>query len=133
MLAAKFSLPFALATTLVNKNSKVTSFSGDSLTKKATLDLAKKVTVRESPLMTAMLPEFRPAKVTIGLKNGRTLSESVKTNKGDWQNPYSSDDLQDKFYSLANRVFNERKAQMIIKRVSDLDQLKDMKDLFQFI
>jgi hypothetical protein len=57
----------------------------------------------------------------------------VKTNKGDWQSPYSPDDLQDKFYSLAKRVFNERKAQIIHKRVSDLDQLKDMKDLFQFI
>ena len=133
MLAAKFSLPFALATTLVNKSSKVTSFSGNSLTKKATLDLAKKVTVNESPSMTAMLPEFRPAKVIIGLKNGKTLSESVKTNKGDWQNPYSSDDLQDKFYSLAKRIFNEHKAQTIFKQLSDLDQLKDMKDLFQFI
>ena len=83
--------------------------------------------------MTAMLPEFRPAKVTIRLKNGETLSESVKTNKGDWQNPYSPDDLEDKFYSLSKRVFNGRKAQMIFKKVSNLDQLKDMKDLFQII
>lgn len=133
MLAAKFSLPFALATTLVNKNSKVTSFSGGSLTNTKTLALAKKVTVKEAPSMTAMLPEFRPAKVTIRLKNGETLSESVKTNKGDWQNPYSPDDLEDKFYSLSKRVFNGRKAQMIFKKVSNLDQLKDMKDLFQII
>ena len=59
MLAAKFSVPFALATTLVNKNSQVLSFAGDALKNEKTMALSKKVSVKEISSMTEMLPEFR--------------------------------------------------------------------------
>ena len=47
MLAAKFSVPFALATTLVNKNSQVLSFAGGALKNEKTMALSNKVSVKE--------------------------------------------------------------------------------------
>ena len=133
MLAAKFSIPFALATTLVNKNSQVLSFAGDALTNEKTMALSKKVNVKEMSSMTEMLPQFRPAKVTIGLKSGKIFHHSVKTNKGDWQTPYSADELEEKFYSLANRSLSQKKSETLYDKLQNLEQISDMRELFQSI
>lgn len=133
MLAAKFSLPFAISTVLINKHSKVMSFAGDALKNEIALLLAQKVTVTENPSMTKMLPDFRPAKVTIKLTNGKILSHSVTTNKGDWQAPYCAQDLEEKFYSLADRTINKNKSDMLYKRLMALEKAKDIRDLFHRI
>ena len=133
MLAAKFSLPFAIATTLVHKHSKVMSFAGDALKNESTLMLAQKVTVTENLSMTKMLPDFRPAKVTIKLKNAQILSHSVTTNKGDWQDPYCAQDLEEKFYSLAERTINRNKSDLLYNRLMALEKSKDIRDLFHRI
>ncbi len=121
MLAAKFSVPFALATTLVNKNSQVLSFAGGALKNEKTMALSNKVSVKEISSMTEMLPEFRPAKVTIGMKSGKVFRHSVKTNKGDWQSPYSADELENKFHSLANRSLSQKKSKVLYDKLQNLD------------
>ena len=133
MLAAKFSVPFALATTLVNKNSQVLSFAGDALKNEKTMALSKKVSVKEISSMTEMLPEFRPAKVTIGMKSGKVFHHSVKTNKGDWQSPYSADELENKFHSLANRSLSQKKSKVLYDKLQNLERIGDMRELFQSI
>ena len=133
MLAAKFSVPFALATTLVNKNSQVLSFAGDALKNEKTMALSKKVSVKEISSMTEMLPEFRPAKVTIGMKSGKVFHHSVKTNKGDWQSPYSADELENKFHSLANRSLSQKKSKVLYDKLQNLERIADMRELFQSI
>ena len=127
MLAAKFSVPFALATTLVNKNSQVLSFAGDALKNEKTMALSKKVSVKEISSMTEMLPEFRPAKVTIGMKSGKVFRHSVKTNKGDWQSPYSADELENKFHSLANRSLSQKNSKVLYDKLQNLELIADMR------
>ena len=133
MLAAKFSVPFALATTLVNKNSQVLSFAGGALKNEKTMALSNKVSVKEISSMTEMLPEFRPAKVTIGMKSGKVFRHSVKTNKGDWQSPYSADELENKFHSLANRSLSQKKSKVLYDKLQNLERIADMRELFQLI
>ena len=133
MLAAKFSVPFALATTLVNKNSQVLSFAGGALKNEKTMALSNKVSVKEISSMTEMLPEFRPAKVTIGMKSGKVFHHSVKTNKGDWQSPYSADELENKFHSLANRSLSQKKSKVLYDKLQNLERIADMRELFQSI
>ena len=133
MLAAKFSVPFALATTLVNKNSQVLSFAGGALKNQKTMALSKKVSVKEISSMTEMLPEFRPAKVTVGMKSGKVFRHSVKTNKGDWQSPYSADELENKFHSLANRSLSQKKSKVLYDKLQNLERIADMRELFQSI
>jgi len=133
MLAAKFSVPFALATTLVNKNSQVLSFAGGALKNEKTMALSNKVSVKEISSMTEMLPEFRPAKVTIGMKSGKVFRHSVKTNKGDWQTPYSADELENKFHSLANRSLSQKKSKVLYDKLQNLERIADMRELLQSI
>jgi 2-methylcitrate dehydratase PrpD len=60
MLAAKFSIPFALATTIAHGAATVPAFRGPARENPAVQALAARVTVTEDPAMTAQLPGLRP-------------------------------------------------------------------------
>src|SRR5690606_30046181 len=65
MLAAKFSLPFSIATTIVHGAATVEAFREPARLEPVTRDLARRVFVREDEAATARLPALRPARVTI--------------------------------------------------------------------
>ena len=130
MLAAKFSVPFAIATTLVTGGTGVESFSGPALRDPRTLNLAKRVTIREDPDMTARLPDLRPASVTVGMKDGTLFRASVETNRGDWQDPFSKEQLSGKFMSLATRLWPEELCKNISNQIMNIEYLADMNNIF---
>ena len=131
MLAAKFSVPFAIATTLVTGGTGVESFSGDALIDPRTLALAKRVTIREDQTMSAKLPGLRPASVTIFLQDGSQFQAAVETNRGDWQDPYSPDQLFDKYVSLASRLWPETLCQQIADQIHNMEQQTDFAGIFE--
>ena len=130
MLAAKFSVPFAVATTLVTGSTAVESFSGDALTNPQTLALAKRVSITEDASMTAKLPDLRPASVTIQMKDGSRFQAAVETNRGDWQDPYSVEQLVEKFRSLAGRCWHEARSKTVTQKIQNIEQLHDLNQLF---
>ncbi len=107
-LAAKFSVPFAVATRLVNGNSGLASFSWDAVRDPRVLALAGKVSVQEDPSMTRRLPLERPARVEIALLDGTTAAGEVGVNRGDDALPYSRAELRAKFMELTQRVWPNR-------------------------
>ena len=113
-LAAKFSLPFAVATRLVNGSSAMASFSWDAVRDPAVLALAQKVRVQEDPAMTARLPLERPARVVITLRDGGTLMGEAGVNRGDDASPYTRDELRGKFMNLTGRVWSAAHAEQLL-------------------
>ena len=123
VLACKFSVPFAISTTLVNLDSGVMSFTEAMRTNKKIQKLCQKVVIEEDPLMTQKTPDLRPAHVTISMEDGTTFEASVTTNRGDWQDPYSEKDLQEKFLSLATRLWNKEKALNVHSQSMNLEKI----------
>ena len=128
-LAGKFSLPFALSTTLVHGHSGVESFSWDALGDERAQALARLVTVHEDPSLTAMMPARRPARVTLHLNDGCELQGYTETNRGDSEDPYSQDDLRNKFFALSSRVWPRKVCETLHDHVMNLDQLPDINAL----
>ena len=110
VLASKFSIPFAMATTLYHQSSDVLSFTETARQNETIQNLASKVRITENKDMTAKLPDLRPAMVKIKMADGATLETSVETNRGDWQDPYPEKDLRDKFISLVSRIYTTEDA-----------------------
>ena len=104
-LAAKFSVPFAVATRIVHGHSRLAAFTWDAVRDARVQALAQRVTVREDTSMTARLPAERPAAVAIHLRDGRRLSAEVGVNRGDDASPYTRDELRAKFMDLCGRVW----------------------------
>lgn len=105
MLAAKFSVPFAVATFLVHRAATVEAFRDDARADAAVLDLAARVNVVEDPALTAMVPAYRPARVRVHLADGTVEEAEARVNRGDTEDPYTADDLREKFFELATPVW----------------------------
>lgn len=129
MLAAKFSIPFAIATYLINGNAGVSSFRLPAVQNPIIRTLAKKINIFEDPKLTAMMPSKRPSRVLITLKNGNELKGGAFINKGDTEDPYTQEELKEKYHEMVNPVFGNAKAEDIYERVMDLDKVQDINDI----
>jgi 2-methylcitrate dehydratase PrpD len=133
MLAAKFSLPFSLATAIVNGTASIAAFRDDARLDAVTLALAERIAVREDRVFTAMLPGLRPARVKITLVDGRVLCAEAFTNKGDAEDPYSAEEIRDKFREVAGSVWSEQHCSVILATVESLDRSPDIRALSRWI
>jgi 2-methylcitrate dehydratase PrpD len=123
-LAAKFSVPFAVATRLVTGASSLSSFTWDALRDERALALAKKVTVREDPAMSARLPLERPSRVTLYLRDGSTRVGEAGVNRGDDASPYTREELRTKFMDLTARIWPQAHAKELLEATLALAQLE---------
>ena len=114
-LAAKFSVPFAVATRLVHGSSAMASFNWDAVRNPKVLALAQKVSVQEDPAMTRRLPLERPARVFITLKGGGTLVGEAGVNRGDDASPYTREELRGKFMDLTQRVWPKAHGEQVLQ------------------
>jgi 2-methylcitrate dehydratase PrpD len=123
-LAAKFSVPFAVATRLVTQSSALSSFTWEAVRNTDILALAQKVSVSHDPAMSARLPMERPAKVTIHLKDGRQRVGQAGVNRGDDASPYTRAELRDKFLDLTGRIWPKAHCEKLLQASLDLAYLK---------
>ena len=123
VLACKFSIPFAISTTLVNLDSGVLSFTEIMRTNKNIQNLCQKVTIVEDTNMTEKTPDLRPADVHVLMENGSTFKAKVTTNRGDWQDPYSEEELKQKFISLTTRLWSQKKALNVYSKSIKLEKI----------
>lgn len=117
MLAAKFSIPFALATTIAHGAATVPAFRGPAREDPAVQALARRVTVNEDPALTAQLPGLRPARLRLTLADGSVHEAGVTTNRGDTEDPYAEAEVRAKFRELTDPVYGAARAQAIEEAV----------------
>ena len=98
---ADHSLPFIVATCLVDGKVGPESFDDDKIFLPTLADLMGKTRVDADSRMTAQYPAAAPASVSIRLRDGRVLSEEVTYPKGHAADPMSDSEVVDKFARLA--------------------------------
>lgn len=128
-LAGKFSVPFAVASTLINGSSGVESFTWDKVRDARIQAFAEKVTVVEDPSLTAMMPDFRPSRVIVTLTDGSVLEAETKTNRGDTEDPYDDGELDRKYAELTALVWPDAVARGIYEDCFRLEKLDDINAL----
>ena len=133
MLAAKFSLPFALAATVTRGVTDVTAFHPDKLVDEETLALARRVNVLADPDMDLRRYDYPAARVKVVLSDGRIFSESVVAHHGDHQNPASPEELTQKFAFLAEDLLGNQGVSNVVDLVSRLEELPDIRELTQWL
>lgn len=130
-LAAKYSLPFALATAVVHGSTGVQAFSQQAVDNPEVLRLAQKVRVYEDHEMTKLLPQLRQARVELRLTSGERRRGFVRTNRGDSQDPIGEAQLEHKFMSLTAGTWTPVEASCLWRRISALERVADVSTLFQ--
>ena len=126
MLSAKFHIPYAVAVLLTKGRSDVSAFLPQAVEDPEVRHLAQRVEVETEPAMSMLRSDYPCARVTVALKDGRTLTESTTFVRGDFENRRSEEELQQKFNSLTSPSLGE---DGVGKVISVLDHLQDLKDV----
>lgn len=129
MLAAKFSVPYAVAAAIVTGGAGVPAFLDAVRDDPRIRELARRVEVRGDPAMSMRSAGEPTARVEVALRDGRVLTSTTTTVRGDAENPVPREVLVEKFLSLASRALPSGRARQVVEAVAGLDRLKDVRDL----
>jgi len=129
MLAAKFSIPYAVAAALVLGRSDTAAFEPPALGDARIGDLARRVTVRTDSAMSPRSVEQPTARVSIELRDGRTLHGTTTVVRGDAAAPVGGHEIVEKFVVLASPVLGERRSREVAAATQAADTLKNVRDL----
>ena len=124
-LEGKFCMGYLLARAMINGKVSLDDFTDAAVREQPMLEFAKRVHMELNTDL-ADSSEGRPSKVTVRLKDGKTISRYVEYSKGGPQAPLSARELRAKFVDCAHRVIDEKAAQGILDCVENLESLKDV-------
>lgn len=104
-IAGRFSIPFTVATRIIQGHAWIEAFEPPALADPRTRALAAKVTVAEDPALTALLPARRVCRLTLRLADGTVRVAEVTGTPGDPDRPLPEGALRDKFRRCAEPGF----------------------------
>lgn len=126
---ARFSIPYVVSTALVHGSVRLAAFQAARLTDAATRSLMQRVDLAVDPELDAGFPGRRAARVLIEARDGRREEFVQPTRKGDPEQPLSDTDLDDKFRELAAPVLGPERADALLQRLWNLEQLAEVATL----
>ena len=129
MLAAKFSIPYAVASLIQTGDTGIAAFYPDRVAGNDTRALARRVEVIADEGMNLRRYDYPAASVTVRLKDGRTLQAAVTAQRGDFSNPVPREDLLAKFRLLSAGVWSADRLESIITTVQRLEELESITEL----
>jgi len=129
MLAARFSIPWAVAASLVLGHANIDAFDDRALADPRIRDLAQRVNVSADDRMSPRRTDVPTARVSIALRDGTTLEGSAGVVRGDASNPVPPADIDAKFMALASPVLGSAGARRAADAAAEVETLKDVRDL----
>src|SRR5262249_34520378 len=129
LLAAKFSIPHAVAAALVLGHADLTAFEPGALADPRIRGLARRVEVRADPEMSPRRGDYPPARVAIRLRDGRELADSATVVRGDADNPVPPEEVVAKFLALTSPVLGAARAHRAAEALRSADDCRDIREL----
>lgn len=126
--AAKFCLPFILASGLKYGSIRLDAYTPDRLGDAEVKVAMGKIQVHLDPKIDALFPRQRAAHITLRLTDGRVAEYFQPHRVGDPQLPLSDAQLEDKFLEMACPVLGDRQARDFVTRLWALTSQPSMAD-----
>ncbi len=120
---ADHSLPYCIATALVDKKITTDSFSEKKLKDKRVWEVIDKIKGEASVEFEKMFPAKQPSKVVIKTKDGKEYSEYLEYPKGDPREPMTIEDIENKFKSLSGKLLTKKKQKKIKEMIFNCDKM----------
>ena len=128
---AKFSLPYCLASIFVRGKCGVDDFGENAVADPAVLALADKVSFTQDD--TQDFPRFFPGVVEVRLEDGNSYVEEEKHQRGCAENPFTDQDVFEKFKDNAQRSLSLEKAEDLLSMVMSLENLKNVNGIGELL
>jgi 2-methylcitrate dehydratase PrpD len=130
--SAKFSLPYVAAYAALYGPPLLHAFTEEAIADAKLKALAGKVSVAIDPEFADVLDES-PARVTVTLGDGRTIERTRYYASGTPQAPLSKEQIEEKFFSCAQRALDKEAATTLFAFLNRLDQQRSLAPLWGLI
>ena len=128
-LAARFSIPWAVAAALVLGRTDPAAFDATALADERIRALARRVVISTDQAMTPRRADLPTARVRLVARGGRTLEQTTSVVRGDALSPVPREEITAKFLNLAGPILGESGARKIADAVEDAETLEDVGSL----
>jgi len=126
---ADHSIPYLVATALVDGDITPASFGPDQLSRPDTRRLLSVMSVDEDKAYSGRFPDDEPCRIEVDLASGRTLGAELVHPLGHRANPLTDRQIDDKLHRLAPALPDDRRRRAL-DVLWGLDTLADVDDLF---
>ncbi|HZP88178.1 MAG TPA: MmgE/PrpD family protein, partial [Burkholderiales bacterium] len=123
---ADHSLPFIVATCLVDGAISASSFADELLSDPEIVQLMQRIRVVASPPFTSMYPQAAPARVVVYTRKGDTLSSEVHFPKGHAADPMSDAAVEAKFRKLVAASETTAACDTVLSTLWNIDRCRDI-------
>ena len=130
--AAKFNLPFCVATALRYGHVGMEDFTEKRLEDREILRLMQRINLQSDPDLNQSYPRKWPARVEIVMRDGRHLKGACDYPKGDPENPLAEAELFGKFRRMTGGLLSRSASEIIIERSMNLEKVSDVGLLLDF-
>jgi 2-methylcitrate dehydratase PrpD len=120
--AAKFSLPFTVATAMCRGQVGLEDF--DDIEAKDVRDVLPKVRVVRDESLGADYPVKWPARVVVRLNDGRSFGAQVEFPRGDVRNPLTQEELDRKFRTLTDTILTADQQDHLMKASKEIERFR---------
>jgi 2-methylcitrate dehydratase PrpD len=128
-LEAKFSMPFCVAAAVAFGGVGIDAFEAAQLRDPRVAALMPRVAMRVDPALPGAAPALTQARVTVTLKNGRTLRKGANGARGYPSQPASDEELGQKFLTCARRTLPYDAAIRALEVVRRLESVEDVRTI----
>jgi 2-methylcitrate dehydratase PrpD len=125
VMGGQYSLPFATAVALTRDLSNPLVYTDDAVWDPVVRDLAKRIELIPTEASAHAEPGVYLAEVLLEC-NGRSYTLQTKPHKGSPRNPFTWDEICDKFRRFTASIISAAQANAIIAMVGHLEQVDDM-------
>jgi 2-methylcitrate dehydratase PrpD len=131
VLSAKFSTPYALAARLYTGTSGVDAFTEDLVADSTVRSLASRVdVVADEPFEKRAVEGRWGARVTVETADGDTFAETVDDARGGGENPFTREEVCEKFDNLVGDGLTASDTATLRDRLLDIAAVEDVSSLF---
>ncbi|HQI01571.1 MAG TPA: MmgE/PrpD family protein [Deltaproteobacteria bacterium] len=131
-VSAQFSIPYVVAACLMDGKLGPAQLTEKRIADSSLIELSKLVTVRMDDELNRVYPDKTPSRVTIRLKNGRSLVRQVDIPKGDPRDPMDTPQILGKLREFAG-TRDKARIEQIAEMVMDLEKLSSLDELASLI
>ncbi|MEA3025036.1 MAG: 2-methylcitrate dehydratase [Alphaproteobacteria bacterium] len=127
---ADHSMPYVVAAVLIDGAYTDAIFAPERFQDRRTLDLMKKITVKEDNEFNRRYPNSLPCRMTITLKNGERKTAELSNPIGHHDRPMTDAQVVEKFLGLAGRKLPPARLENIVARIWNIENDGDWPALF---
>jgi 2-methylcitrate dehydratase PrpD len=128
---AEYSVPFTVGAALAYGQVGPTEICEEKLRDNNILALARKVHLYLDSDIQKHFPSHTLARVELKLADGSTLTVDPFPLKGDYQNPFTQEELEDKFRQFSGSLLKDEQITEIISSCNKLKEIDDISNLVE--